>query len=385
MSAFFGAGGGEMTTERARELLTKDAFELLDGESGTAKTNYRRSAELEHALFRRSEANPLVFVSGNPRQEMCQRLLQEQPTVAGFTPGDMRAVFFSAKSIGSGTHDEVVLATFVYGQPESGRVNILQKAATYGMLAKTSADVVTGLFEPVPVSQMREKPNLAAMLRETVSGSQERRREDEESRRKMEEKMHKQKVSEERVLSSLPSDRFLFIPGKSEYRMSIGKGGSPETVSFAVEGSSVSAPVTNPPSHYEGSAFGFRMEDPGGKAFDYNVTSDFAQNASFSEKDKKTIRRVLVSPVDGNDRLSLAKVLDLFPHDVYRSRFFENHFYSRELLDALLPLYAAAAPVRKQRFLENLLDQLREAKGITAASRASIPAWFAQHEADFQK
>lgn len=101
--------------------------------------------------------------------------------------------------------------------------------------------------------------------------------------------------------------------------------------------------------------------------------------AKLSPADAELMRYFLFTPYEGDAERSIAKIVRLFPAQVYRpgsfaSNFYSPRWYSKELVDGLVPLYSSKKTAEQKRaFLKGLFDALNAEGTVTEESVSTIP------------
>ncbi|MDD4319768.1 MAG: hypothetical protein PHW10_05600 [Candidatus Peribacteraceae bacterium] len=386
-SVFLGASGNEKSLELARASITEDAVKLFEQKerANDPSKPFVRRQEYEEKLFPRPEGKPLVYQTDlHMPFDLCAALVRMQPDGSDFPPDRLCAVFFESVRLEK-SKDAVVLATFMYGEPERRKVTLFQCAATHAQLKTSAERAVPGFLEPVPLSQIGKRRSLTSALNQLLHDRRERKEQQEmqhlETQVLTEQKDREQREAERKIIASLPADSFVEVRPRT-YAMAFASGKRSDVFTFSRPGTAISA-KEQPKAHYEGEEFTFTFTSDG-KERRYTVGADFLKRQDLMLSEQAIFRRVLTAPVQGDDRASLERIVSLFPHDVYRSRLFRDRFYRAELLENLMPLYQSLkTDAQRRQFLDALLKKLDEEGSITGESAERVAKWFKVHNGDF--
>ena len=394
------ASGKESSKEYASERITRDAIDLFQRskEVSNRRTSFTRAPSYEERLEKNFRARPYVFTSnGHISIDLCAQLAQKRVIGADVSPEDLRAVFFEEKSLRQ-SGETLVLATYVYGHPEKGKVLLLRCAATYAMLnGMLKHDSVAGELEPVAVSEAAKSPVITQMLdrllREQEAAKklrqENREREEHEWREGAPQREKKSKLQKTNIRAAqerIKKHPWLigYVPTESNtqvdrFQMSTGDGAKVEFDTGLSEGPA----FRSADDKFETDNFVFIVTDSNGKKMKYsmNINSLKGLNKDFSREDLDLCRRVLTTPLDltGHPRVAdkkyaervrryeIDRILDMVE---YKGSYSWN---AREFHDGLMrelwPYYRDAKD--KRTFLNTLLNNLLENSPVTGGTFSS--------------
>ncbi|OIO55355.1 hypothetical protein AUJ46_01530 [Candidatus Peregrinibacteria bacterium CG1_02_54_53] len=160
---FLGASADQTTLANALEHITIDAIELVETDKRVQERRaaFRFNNQLTEGFFGGESEPTLVFTAGSVSHWISRKLTSVK-LPEGFPNLPLCAVFYEGKKL-PGNHD-MVLATYVLGDLENGRVLVLQQAAATAQLNNTNMQVIPGLLQSVTIREAESKPGLARML-----------------------------------------------------------------------------------------------------------------------------------------------------------------------------------------------------------------------------
>ncbi|MFH1444640.1 MAG: hypothetical protein ABIG34_04630 [Candidatus Peregrinibacteria bacterium] len=182
IDAFFGASKEQTTLANALEHITADAIELMETDKRVQERRaaFRFNNQLTEGFFGEESDPSLVFTAGNVSHSVSRKLTSVK-FPEGFPHLPLSAVFYEGRKI-PGNHD-MVLATYVLGDLESGHVIILQQAAATAQLNNTNKQAIPGLLQPITMREVEHKPGMTRMLELARKTLVDRRKKQERSRR----------------------------------------------------------------------------------------------------------------------------------------------------------------------------------------------------------
>jgi hypothetical protein len=392
--------------EAAQQAITLGAVQQREAYAGAQfQRNDALFAEImgrakytpKHTLF---ALEPVLNDDLQRQIQLCQNVHTPDTTDKEFAPEQVYAVFFQgfrAKNSGANT----VLATYVYRDPKKPltpeNIRVVQQGAV--MIATDGGRGVTstrGRAVAFSGKDFEQQPNgktiLASLLAADIQSAKDaeiaqKKEEAEKPARDAREAEAKKQIEErdrkmmERAEKSTTA--FTQIPNGKYGRM---YGTQFVTTVGPSNGASMSAPQ---PYFYgwkksEGNNFLFDIKN----STDQKIRTLRIEDYTFMERqdmlpDEKTMMRDLITtPLEGNPKASLERVIDLFPHFVNG-----RVWLKAQLVQELLPLYETAKA--KKTFLINLFGLLvtetKKQGGINEDVKNHIKSWFAEHERMFVK
>lgn len=401
--------------DQARAYIT----EGLDRLCSRAQGDPRRSPSYEQLY---GADGPIVLTRGSmhPDRRLARLIRYPKAEAAGFETQNLQAVLFEGQEIG-GNHVGV-LATYVFGDLESGKVSVLQRGAGTFMLASMPTPaLIDGLDRPIPLQEFLVRPGAVQVLETARKALAERNVAREAARRQQNEEARvagetvdakwkeeaplraRQKQEREEQRTQL-RDRFRqagivgFVPGsfleqdgaKRENRAFHELPGSVEgrldgvsSLSFILPSESdlEERPAFTAPSaatpEYIVTPFQFQAERDSHMS-NYSITINrmrHPDDANLDQDDLHLIREVLITPVDlsahpkrNDDRFvesvrkyELRRLLKMVQYRAGAG--WKAGEYERHLFEELWPFYSDASD--KRTFLNTLLNNLLEYEAVT--------------------
>ncbi|ALM09933.1 MAG TPA: hypothetical protein DEB30_02705 [Candidatus Peribacter riflensis] len=163
LDAFLGASADQTTLANGLEHITIDGIDLIESDKrvGERRAAFRFNHQLTEGFFGEESEPTLVFTAGSVSHRVSRKLTSVK-LPEGFPHLPLRAVFYEGRNL-PGNHD-MVLATYVLGDLENGRVLVLQQAAATAQLNNTNLQVIPGLLQPVTMREAERKPGLSRLL-----------------------------------------------------------------------------------------------------------------------------------------------------------------------------------------------------------------------------
>lgn len=376
-------------------------------------------ASVQHAAPRRAasydtlygENGPLVFVRGSahPHRGLARLIRHPKVEAPGFETGRLQAVLIEGQKIG-GNHDGV-LATYIFGDLESGKVSILQRGAGTFMLAgMTQPGFIDGMDRPLTLQEFLVRPGAAKLLEEAKKSLTERKAkaaEEEQQRAQQTEQAQRtasdawQQGAPKRAesiaaqtqlraaaLARIHTGMIGYVPGEykvddQRHRLELANGsfhGRFGDTDITIGDISAADTASSTHSEFEPTPFSFRAQR-GDKSWNFHVTMDHLRNEptpDFSKEDQELARDVLITPMNiaGHPRAGdsqfvervrqeeLSRVLDMAR---YRGgNGWTGREYRTHLSQELWPAYRDAR--QPTVFLNALLNNLLQEGTITGGA-----------------
>lgn len=415
----------------ARAYVTENGTQVVEQAYANREElrTFKRNSSLEKELYGVARG-PVVYTSGIYSEDQSRAVsLLKYPegahNVKGFESKNLKAVYFEGARLGKTGH-EMVLATYVYGDPESGKVSILQQVGGTFLLARMqNKSIAEGTVTAFNAQQFLQKPGAEHMLElartgaatktEEVEAYEEQQHQEElqyARERAEEERIWREETAPEALVTALDKakaspdtfvhitgDWFLKVQGEqitmykpphyfSGPAFTAGTGGPKES------SGTTTYPVT------EGDKHRFLWTTDRDSALKFYVSGGEEKGAgrsvwyygdSWLQREENAELRTLVDevtddPVLGND-FDVERIVDMFPSDVFNPRLWGSRKnYRFELVNPLKVLYNKIDSTDKQElFLQELRAQIRNAHDghITAEAASKIPQWFKSHKSMF--
>lgn len=409
--------------DTARTYIT-EGLDRLFTQKAAGSGEWRRSTSYEEFY---GENGPVVFLRGKsyPRRELASFIKYPGIEAPGFEEKNMQAVLFEGVDLG-GNHAGV-LATYVFGDLDSGKVSVLQRGSGTFMLSQMmKPGLIEGIDRPLTLQEFLARPGAGKVLDAAKTALAQKRAAREEARRKQSEearavkesgerqwveergKRAQQKQEREQFRTRL-RDQFRqagtlgYIPGSYFERDATDRrdnaffeeSGNVEgrvsgaDVSFHLPSESellerpAASAQTSPPPFYLSTYLEFHAEREG-KAHDYKVILGWMRDpekGGFSPDDLSLIRDVITTPINlsahpkRNDEAFVEAVRKyelrrLLKMAHYRAGAGWNAWqYEHHLFEELWPLYRDSSD--KRTFLNTLLNNLLEYEAVTGGAFSS--------------
>jgi hypothetical protein len=404
------SSGNQATTEHAYDRITKDGIDLVESDPNiaTQRAHLQEDGALAGQLYPRSGNQPLVFTTGSPDLQICRTLGNGNvpKEYRGSLP--LQAVIFEPKTFEKRTSG-MVLATYIFGDPLQGEIFVTQRASAQSSLARSQGPRATDGFPRSFTSQeLQNKPGFSQMLnavrtkmrlramQERLQEIQEEKQRPERIRKEEEARTEYRNKREEAMQQSQESESYVLVPGKSsgdpsEYWRRFGDQILSITVPYRGaslgEGKKLLSGVVQPNGD---DAIFVRIRDKNGNEIRTVTLPNAAsmESKELTPDDRSAVRAALTTPVFGQDRESLMRVIRLFPREVYlpgsiASLRYKQRFFMPELLDVLLPLYTETENAKKAEFLAALFDRLSKQGVINEKTNTQIITWFKANASQF--
>jgi hypothetical protein len=143
-------------------------------------------------------------------------------------------------------------------------------------------------------------------------------------------------------------------------------------------------------------SFNYTVEQPNGSKKDFRLKNiSGLMEESIAEGERRGLRTLLTTPIEGEDELTLSRIIEITPSQVYTPSDSDPHdlgyilgwkpkFYGVELLKALLPEYQRANPESRRVFLNDFINKIIEEDGISKRASKRIPKYFREHRSQYQ-
>ncbi len=396
--------GDSMSDGEARNKITQGAIAYVDRH--IASFGLRKNDALSESLYG-GQIPVFGSLDGADQNQLLKSISTPNAGDPAFSLSNVRGVIVNGERIDANGHN-VVLVTFIYGQP--GSMYFLQNGAATSATSRsrgysagnsmayderTFRTTVLGKkfttsIEPT-LTQISLERKEAGRL-QMIEYERERR---EAALRVAQRDAEKADVTLQREnlqsMTSLASpDKLMKIKDRWQqeaYRMLLTDPNSrvSNLATFTNytdnPGPSVSAAPTDgrqqPDTQYI-----VKIEGPGGRTLKIDLAA--YDNRDLPSVDRRLMQEFITTPIAGQSSDSLLKVLDLFPYDNFISSWRSNHYYKSELMRGLLPLYEETPDNDKAKlFLNELFQKLRIAGSITSTSKDEILAWFKEHKKMF--
>lgn len=356
---------------------------------------------------------PVVFTRGvgHPDRRLARLIKYPKAEASGFETNRLQAVLLERQDFG-GNHTGV-LATYIFGDLDSGKVSVLQRGAgTFRLSSMPDIGLIDGLDRPLTLQEFLARPGAEKLLEEAktaladkraaLAAEQEARARQHAERRAAEQQTERaeweqslpdraQKIAaQERLRAAAMAharsgSAIVYIPGeyavdekKHQFHLMPGSfHGRFGDNDVELRDISTEAAASSLDPNIEPTPFTFRVTQDG-KRRDFRVTMETLRaepTESFSSEDQRLVRQVLSTPMDltGHPRAHDAGFVEAVRHEelgrVLRMARYAggNGWTGREYLThlhrELWPFYRDAN--RKTAFLHVLLNNLLAEPAIT--------------------
>lgn len=392
--------GTDMTYEEAGNKITEGAVQYVNQQ--VRNSRFQPDEGLSSALY---GGRVPVFgsISSKEQESLLRSISTPNSPDKAFHIAHVKAVIVSGHCIEQNGH-HVVLVTFVYGEP--GSMYFLQNAAATSATANsrgytsgspmafheeefrktTLGGRFTDAVEPKMTQillQQRKEDRVREIEHERLARGSALRASQLQAER---EDVDVQRENLATMTSAARSNRLIKIAdhwNEEAYRMLLTDDETKLSVLATFQnyddnpGPAFSASPTNGRND---SVTKHTVVIEGANGRTLSIDLDTYEDQATTPLDRRLMQEFITTPLSGQPRDSLLKVLDLFPYDNVVSRWKTDHFYKDELANQLLPLYNQVPEEKTQLFLRELFQQLRSEGAITSESKTSIVQWFNEHK-----
>lgn len=404
----FGRSQDAASYDAARTYIT-EGLDRLCAHRSAKDGSLRRSPSYDELY---GENGPVVFTRGNNHSNRALARFIKHPGIetAGYGIDHLQAVLLEGQDIGGGHSG--VLATYIFGDLESGKVSILQRGAGTFMLSRMpKPGFIDGLDRPLTLQEFLARPGAETLLQEAKNALTERKtKAAEEARQRAQHRREEEqaagdtwqkdspqraeKIAAQRRLRAgawerARSDGIIgFVPGEytedaKAHQLTLAPGsfrGRFGATDVEIDDVSTADAVFSANPEIEPTPFRFRAQR-GDKSWNFHVTMDALRaepTPDFTREDQQLTRDVLVTPMNlaghpraGNQqfveqvrREELNRVLRMAQYrggNGWTGREYLSHLHQE-----LWPVYRDAQD--KSVFLNTLLNNLLEERTVTGGA-----------------
>ena len=358
---------------------------------------------------------PVVFTrgAGHPDRRLARLIKYPKAGASGFETNRLQAVLLERQDLG-GNHTGV-LATYIFGDLDSGKVSVLQRGAgTFRLSSMPDVGLIDGLDRPLTLQEFLARPGAETLLQEAKKALMERRQKAEEEKRQRAQQAEQaqqtasdtwQKEAPKRAetiaaqtqlrtaaLAQIHTGMVGYVPGEYQvddqhHQMRRAPGlfrGRFGDADVEISDIQTASAMSSSAPEIEPTPFRFQVLQ-GGKSQNFTVTLDTLRaepSSDFTREDQQLTRDVLVTPMNlaGHPRARDPAFVESVRHEelgrILRMAQYRggNGWTGREYLShlhqELWPSYRDAE--NKSIFLNTLLNNLMT-EGVVTGGVFSSP------------